>query len=48
MAIENFPQEVKKFEIETYERPKNLKGLRKKREKRGENDSSIKGAYPHG
>jgi inorganic pyrophosphatase len=29
MAIKNFPQEVRKFEIETYERPKNLKGLRK-------------------
>ena len=29
MAIKNFPQEVKKFEIETYEKPKNLKGLRK-------------------
>jgi len=29
MAIKNFPQEVKKFEIETYERPKNWKGLKK-------------------
>jgi hypothetical protein len=29
MAANNFPQEVKKFEIETYGRPKNLKGLRK-------------------
>jgi hypothetical protein len=29
MAIKNFPQEVKKFAIETYERPKNLKELRK-------------------
>ncbi len=29
MAIKNFPQEVKKFEIEAYGRPKNLKGLMK-------------------
>jgi hypothetical protein len=29
MVTKNFPKEVKKFEIETYERPKNLKGLRK-------------------
>jgi len=29
MATENFPQEVKKFEIEAYERPKNLKELKK-------------------
>jgi len=29
MVTKNFPQEVKKFEIETYERPKNLKPLRK-------------------
>ena len=29
MAMKNFPQEVRKFEIETYERPKNLKGSRK-------------------
>jgi hypothetical protein len=29
MATENYPQEVRKFEIETYERPKNLKSLRK-------------------
>ena len=29
MAANNFPQEVKKFEIETYEKPKNLKGLKK-------------------
>ena len=29
MAMKNFPQEVKKFEMEAYERPKNLKGLRK-------------------
>ena len=29
MATKNFPQEVRRFEIETYERPKNLKGLRK-------------------
>ena len=29
MVTKNFPQEVKKFEIETYERPKNFKGLRK-------------------
>jgi inorganic pyrophosphatase len=27
MQTKNFPQEVKKFEIEAYERPKNLKGL---------------------
>ena len=29
MANKNFPQEVRKFEIETYERPKNFKGMRK-------------------
>ena len=29
MAIKNFPQEVKKFEVEAYEKPKNLKELRK-------------------
>lgn len=29
MPIKNFPQEVKKFEIEAYEKPKNLKELRK-------------------
>jgi inorganic pyrophosphatase len=29
MPIKNFPQEVKKFEIETYEKPRNLKGLMK-------------------
>src|SRR4030042_61854 len=29
MATENFPQEVKKFEIEAYQRPKNLKELKK-------------------
>jgi hypothetical protein len=29
MVIKNFPQEVKKFEIEAYERPKNLKELKK-------------------
>jgi inorganic pyrophosphatase len=30
MATKNFPQEVRKFEIEAYERPKNLKELKKK------------------
>ncbi len=29
MVTKNFPQEVKKFEIEAYERPKNLKDLKK-------------------
>lgn len=29
MMTKNFPQEVKKFEIEAYKRPKNLKELRK-------------------
>jgi len=29
MVIKNFPQEVKKFEIETYAMPKNLKELKK-------------------
>ncbi|OGP63984.1 MAG: inorganic pyrophosphatase Ppa [Deltaproteobacteria bacterium RBG_13_47_9] len=29
MATKNIPQEVKKFEIESYKRPKNLKELRK-------------------
>jgi hypothetical protein len=29
MAMKNILQEVKKFEIETYERPKNLKELKK-------------------
>ena len=29
MVIKNFPKEIKKFEIKTYERPKSLKGLRK-------------------
>jgi len=29
MMTKNFPQEVKRFEIETYKRPKNLKELRK-------------------
>jgi inorganic pyrophosphatase len=29
MATKNFPQEVKKFEIEAYEKPKNLEGLTK-------------------
>jgi inorganic pyrophosphatase len=29
MATKNFPQEVKKFEIEAYERPKDLKELKK-------------------
>ncbi len=29
MATKNFPQEVKKFEIEAYERPKNLKEWKK-------------------
>ena len=29
MATKNFPQEVKRFEIEAYERPKNLKELKK-------------------
>jgi inorganic pyrophosphatase len=29
MAIKSFPQEVKKFEIEAYKRPKNLKDLKK-------------------
>ena len=29
MQTKNFPQEVKKFEIETYEGPKNWKGLKK-------------------
>ena len=29
MATKNFPQEVKKFEIEAYERPKNMKELKK-------------------
>ncbi len=29
MMIENFPQEIKKFEIEAYEKPKKLKELRK-------------------
>jgi hypothetical protein len=29
MAASNFPQEIKRFEIEAYKRPKNLKELRK-------------------
>ena len=29
MVTKNFPQEIKKFEIETFQRPKNLKELRK-------------------
>ncbi len=29
MATKNFPQEGRKFEIESYAKPKNLKGLRK-------------------
>ena len=29
MALKHFPQEIKKFEIQTYERPKNLKNLTK-------------------
>ena len=29
MGTKNFPQEVKRFEIEAYERPKNLKELKK-------------------
>ncbi len=29
MQMKNFPQEVRKFEIETYEMPKNLKGLKR-------------------
>jgi len=29
MVIKNIPQEIKKFEIETYERPKDLKELRR-------------------
>jgi len=29
MTPKNFPQEVKKFEIEAYQRPKNLRELRK-------------------
>ncbi len=29
MQNKNFPQEVRKFEIEAYERPKNLKGLKR-------------------
>ena len=29
MAAKNFPQEVKRFEIEAYERPKDLKELKK-------------------
>lgn len=29
MPTKNFPQEVKKFEIEAYKRPRNLKELRK-------------------
>ena len=29
MATKNFPQEVKKFEIESYEKPKDLKELKK-------------------
>jgi inorganic pyrophosphatase len=29
MATKNFPQEVRKFEIEAYERPKNMRELRK-------------------
>lgn len=29
MQTKNFPQEIKKFEVEAYERPKNLKGLRR-------------------
>ena len=29
MQTKNFPQEVKKFEIESYKRPKNLKELKK-------------------
>ena len=29
MATKNFPQEVKKFEIEAYEKPKDLKELKK-------------------
>lgn len=29
MVIKNFPQEVKKFEIETSKRPKNLKELKR-------------------
>ena len=29
MATKNFPQEVRKFEIEAYERPRNLRELKK-------------------
>jgi len=29
MVIKNFPQEVRKFEIETFKRPKNLKELKR-------------------
>jgi hypothetical protein len=29
MVIKNFPQEVKKFEIETYKKPKNLRELKR-------------------
>lgn len=29
MATKNFPQEVKKFEIESYEKPKDLRELKK-------------------
>ena len=29
MVIKNFPQEIKKFEIETFQRPKNLKELKR-------------------
>ena len=29
MVVKNFPQEIKKFEIETFERPKNLKELKR-------------------
>ena len=29
MAIKNFPQEIKRFEIETFERPKNLQELKR-------------------
>ena len=29
MATKNFPQEVRKFEIEAYQRPRNLRELRK-------------------
>ncbi len=29
MVIKNFPQEIKRFEIEIYEKPKNLKELKR-------------------